>query len=31
MVFKDPKNLRHKEITDYKIIVDATVSLPKSE
>ena len=31
MAFKDPKKLRHKEITDYKIVVDATVSFPKSK
>lgn len=29
MAFKDPKKLRHKEVTAYKIVVDATVSIPK--
>lgn len=31
MAFKDPKKLRHKEVTAYKIVVDATVSIPKSK
>lgn len=31
MAFRDPKNLGHEALTDYKIFLDATVSAAKNQ